>query len=317
MITQPSYDTVNLWLPSEQAGAFNPLEVSKRLGKVNNGFNQHTGECFYSGYAGDNYKVSISDNGISLKGSLARYYCGNPDSVLTHLDSLYAIEKLSDELLLPIHKATVKRIDLACNIVTDCKPEAYYQFLGNSRHFDRQPVFESLYYRQKSKQKELILYDKVAELKANKQCIPKEWNGKNILRIELKLMNHLTNQFNRPEILASTLHEGSFFLDMVNKWLAEYEAIEKLNILNLNFAQMKTPKDFKDHILLMQLNELGQVKTMEMIKQMKLMDVMDRPEYYCRLKNDIRQLFNSPKHTTESELIKELNEKVNAVKTML
>ncbi len=317
MITQPSYDTVNLCLPNEQAGAFNPLEVCKRLGKVNDGYNQHTGQYYYSGYAGDNYKVLINDSGIHLKGSLAKYFCSNPSSVLSHKESLYAIEKLSDELLLPINKATVKRIDLACNIVTNHTPEAYYPLLGNSRYFDRQPSFESLYYRQKGKQKEMILYDKVAELRTKQQSIPKEWNGKNMLRIELKYLKGVANQFNRNEILASTLHEGSFFVDMVNRWLAEFEAIEKLNILNLDYEAMKTPKDFMQSLMIMKLNELGQLKAFEMIEQMRAKDVMQRPEYYCRLKRDVKRLCNSPKHTIESELITELNEKVNAVRLML
>jgi hypothetical protein len=104
---------------------------------------------------------------------------------------------------------------------------------------------------------------------------------------------------------------------MVNKWLAEYEAIEKLNILNVNYEAMKTPKDFKDHLLMMQINELGQLKTFEMIEQMRQMGVMDRPESYSRLKSDIKQLYSNPKHTIESELITELNEKVNAVKQIL
>jgi hypothetical protein len=318
MITQPSYDTVNLWLPCEQAGRFNPLEVSKRLNKINDGCNRHTGEHYYSGYAGDNIRVFINSDGISLKGSLAKYFFSKPTSILSHKESLYAIEKLSNELSLPINKATVRRIDLACNIVTNHKPEAYYPFLGNSRHFYRELVFdESLYYKQKSKQKELTLYDKVAELRTKQQSIPKEWNGKNMMRIELKYLKGVANQFNRPEILASTLHEGSFFLDMVNKWLAEYEAIEKLNILNVNYEAMKTPKDFKDHLLQMKINELGQLKTMEIIEQMRAMNVMQRPESYSRLKSDIKQLFNNPKQTKESELITELNEKVNAVRLIL
>ena len=65
------YDTINLWLSFENITNFN---LSKTLEKLS-GITEHTraNETYISGYL-KNYRVNISEQGVSLKGSLAKYF---------------------------------------------------------------------------------------------------------------------------------------------------------------------------------------------------------------------------------------------------
>ena len=145
------YDTINLWLPMDKAGSF---DLSKTLQSLT-GITEHTrddGQVYVSGYL-NNYKVNISGQGVSLKGSLAKYFLPDNFHTLTRSDSARAFEMMADELYLPIQKAKVNRIDFAQNFLMNFEPEAYYNFLGECQYYNRQPQSKSLYYTNGLRQK--------------------------------------------------------------------------------------------------------------------------------------------------------------------
>ena len=158
------YDTVNLWLPMYDIGNLNVSNVLQQM----QDYTEHEtkeGQNYYTGTF-DNYKVSVSGQGVSLKGSLAKYFLPDNFHTLTRSDSTRAFIQLSDELHLPVMKAKVRRIDFAQNLIMDYPPETYYPFLGECRYFVRKPIGKSLYYS--NGQKEKVFYNKVAEGKAKK-----------------------------------------------------------------------------------------------------------------------------------------------------
>ena len=153
------YDTINLWLSIDKAGGF---DVSKTLQSLS-GVTEHTrddGQVYVSGYL-KNYRVNISGQGVSLKGSLAKYFLPDNFHTLTRSDSARAFEMMSDELCLPIQKAKVNRIDFAQNFLMIYEPEAYYPYLGDCQYYQRQPTSNSLYYSNTLRQK--LFYNKIAE----------------------------------------------------------------------------------------------------------------------------------------------------------
>ncbi len=172
------YDTINLWLPIEKAGSF---DVSKTLQSLS-GITKHIkedGQVYASGYL-NNYKVSISGQGVFLKGSLAKYFLPDNFHTLTRSDSVRAIEMMADELSLPMQKANLNRIDFAQNFLMDFEPEAYYNFLGDCQYYNRLPQSKSLYYSNGLRQK--VFYNKIAEGKAKGLSLPDIWNDQNVLR---------------------------------------------------------------------------------------------------------------------------------------
>ena len=304
------YDTINLWLPIDRIGCFDFSKTMQNL----SGITEHSkddGQVYYSGHL-NNYKVNISGQGVSLKGSLAKYFLPDNFHTLTRSDSARALEKMADELYLPIQRAKISRIDFAQNFLMKFKPEAYYPFLGECQYYNRQPLSNSLYYSNGLKQK--IFYNKIAEGKAKGLSLPDVWNSQNVLRYEMRFTNRLPKQFNQAEITANSLTDERFYMTIFDKWLAEYEAINKLHSINFNLSFMNSPKDFWKQINLMAINMIGQDKIMQEIENLRHQRAFDKPEYYTRLKKEIKELCKTPNLTESSELVAELDKKIKTAK---
>lgn len=278
------------------------------------GITEHSkddGQIYVSGYL-NNYKVSISGQGVSLKGSLAKYFLPDNFHTLTRSDSARAFEMMADELHLPIQKAKVNRIDFSQNFIMDFEPQAYYNFLGECQYYERQPQSKSLYYTNTLRQK--LFYNKIAEGKAKGLKLPDVWKGQNVLRYEMRFKSRLPKQFNLPEITASNLSDEKFYVTIFDKWLAEYEAINKLHSINFNLSDMNSPKDFWKQINLMAINLIGQDKIMQEIENLRYQKAFDKPEYYSRLKKEIKDLCKKPKLTEASDLVAEMDKKIKSSK---
>jgi len=264
-----------------------------------------------SGYL-KNYKVNISEHGISLKGSLPKYYISDNFQTLTRSDSKRAIEMMSDELSLPIHQAKVSRIDISQNLLMNHNPKAYYSYLGDCRYYNRLTQPKSLYYSNGLRQK--LFYDKIVEGKSKGLLVPKIWANQNVLRYEMRFTRRLPKQFNLKEVTASHLFREAFYILLVDKWQEEYEAINKLNSINFNLSNMNSPKDFWKQINLMAIKMIGQEKIMQEIENLRHQNAFKQAEYYSRVKREVRNLCRTPKMTVSSDLIDELNKKVRATK---
>ena len=304
------YDTINLWLSIDKAGGF---DVSKTLQSLS-GVTEHTrddGQVYVSGYL-KNYRVNISGQGVSLKGSLAKYFLPDNFHTLTRSDSARAFEMMSDELCLPIQKAKVNRIDFAQNFLMIYEPEAYYPYLGDCQYYQRQPTSNSLYYSNTLRQK--LFYNKIAEGKKRGLTLPEVWNSQNVLRYEMRFTSRLPKQFNQAEVTASSLSDEKFYMVVFDKWLTEYEAINKLNSINFNLSVMNSPKDFWKQMNLMAISVIGQDKIIEEVENLRHQKAFDKPEYYSRLKREIKELCKTPEMTESSDLIQELDQKIKAAK---
>ncbi|MFN6357639.1 MAG: phage/plasmid replication protein [Bacteroidota bacterium] len=304
------YDSVNLWLPADQAGCNDISKVIQNL----SGITEHTkadGHVYVSGFL-KNYRVIISEQGISFKGSLAKYLLTNNFNTLTRAESARALEMMADELCLPIRSASVTRIDFAENFLVDHKPEAYYNFLGECKYYNRQPLAKSLYYSNGLRQ--IVFYNKLAEGKAKGQRLPDKWYGQNVLRYEMRFKSRLPKQFNKTEINAGSLTDEKFYATIFDRWLAEYEAINKLHSINFNLSDMNSPKDFKKQLELFAIKMIGQERIMQDIENLRHQRAFDKPEYYSRLKKEIKELCKTPDMTATSDLVAELDKKIKAIK---
>lgn len=304
------YDTINFWLSSDDAGSFEICKILQNLTGITK-HNKEDGQTYYSGNL-DNYKVILSGQGISLKGSLAKYFLPDNFHTLTRSDTARAIEQLSDKLHLPIINAKISRLDFAQNFIMNYEPEAYYAYLGDCQNYKRLMQPKSIYYVNGLRQK--LFYDKVAEGKKCRLKLPDVWTGQNILRYEMRFTKRLPNEFNMADVTAKNLYDERFYMSIFDKWQAEYESINKLHNLNFNTSTMKSPKDFWKQISLMAINTIGQEKIMQEIEILKAKKTFDKPEYYCRLKNEVRELCKAPDLTASSDLMAELDKKVKAAK---
>lgn len=304
------YDTLHLWLPIERVGSYNLENTLQNLSGITE-HNRDDGQVYVSGYL-RNCKINISEQGVSLKGSLAKYFLPDNFHTLTRSDTARAFEMMADELCLPIQKAKANRIDFAQNFLMDYEPQAYYNFLGESQYYNRQPQSKSLYYTNTLRQK--LFYNKIAEGKAKGVSLPDVWNGQNILRYEMRFTSRLPKQFNQTEITANNLSDEKFYMAIFDKWFTEYEAINKLHSINFNLSDMNSPKDFWKQINLMAINMIGQDKIMQEIENLRHQKAFDKTEYYSRLKKEIKELCKTPQMTSSSDLMAELDRKIKASK---
>jgi len=305
------FDTVNLWLSKDKAGSFDVSQVVQSLTR----YTEHQtddGQVYFSGYLGNNYKVSLSGQGVSFKGSLAKYFLPDNFHTLTRSDTARAFEKMADELHLPIDKANVSRFDFAQNFLMEYEPEAYYPYLGDCQHYQRLTQAKSLYYSNGMRQK--VFYNKIAEGRAKRMKLPDVWSGQNVLRYEMRFTSRLPKQFNLPELTATKLADEKFYMGLIDRWQQEYEAINKIQTINFNLPTMNSPKDFWEQITLMAINAIGQEKIMQEIETLRVKKVFKHSAYYSRLKEEVRQFCNAPELTTSSDLVVELDKKIKGAK---
>lgn len=303
------YDTINLWLGCERAGTKDLLAFSERYLQEITAHEKQGDQVYYSGYL-SNYKVNVSMVGISFKGSLAKYFLNDNFHTLNRGDSQRAIEMLSDEVHLPIEQAKVSRIDFAQNYLMRYEPRAYYAYLGDCRYYFRFCQPDSLYYN--SGQRIKLFYNKIAEGKAKGLTLPEVWHGQNVLRYELRYTSRLPQQLSLPEVTAGVLYDEQFYISIVKRWIEEYKGINKLNFINFNLTEMSSPKDFKKQLELIAVNAIGQERLMQMIDEMRLKKAFEKPEYYSRLKKDLRELCKTPDLTISSDMVAELDKKIES-----
>ncbi len=295
------YDTVNLFI-NDEAGL--------NLASLSNISEHYKGErMFYSGSL-KNYKVTVNENGIFLKGSLAKYFLDDNIKTLNRGDTQRAIECLGDDLKINLASAKVTRVDLSHNMLMQYTPEAYYDYLGSSQYYKRLLQPNSIYYNNKQRTK--LFYNKISESKSKGIKLPEVVNNQNLLRYELRFKSRISKQLG--ELKAKDLFDEKFYITLVDRWLQEYQSIEKNKVINLNLTAMQTPKDFWKQSNLHWIKLIGIDTALKMVDDMKARQAFEKKEYYSRLKKEIKDLASQPDLTDNSELIDELDKKVGRIK---
>lgn len=237
-------DTLNIKLDRIALAGGNPLAIADYLTDIEERQNKKNGYWIVGRLKDDNdkdnYKIYAFQWGISINGSLAKYYL--PSNVYTHKRATIqrAIEKMSDELHIDVSAATVSRLDISTVIPTQRPPADYYPRLGDKPYFKRlQTAPDTLEYR--TNKKGLIFYDKAKEAKAKRALIPPTLTGCNLLRYELRYHDRLKEQLNQANpITAAALYNPDFYYMLVQRWRQEFDSIKKIHKNTLVMENIKT-----------------------------------------------------------------------------
>lgn len=303
------YDTVNFWIDGLMVGV-DPFTIAQYLTdhKEQNSARGYS----ISGRAGD-YLVYLNESGISLKGSLPKFLLPDNIHTLNRAGAKLAIQKLSDEIHLPVDLAKVTRVDVSTVLPMSREPFEYYSLLGNKPHFQRlQATNDTLYYNTEKRQ--LVFYNKKAEAKAKGVKIPVGFENANLLRVEARYTSRLPQQLKQPAITGATLWDEQFYSEMVKRWANEYHSINKLKSVSImDTSNIKTPKDGVNAMLSILLQEKGQEFINSYISDLRAKNTFLDPKYYSRLKDEFNRLISASTATEQSELIKELDKAVNEI----
>jgi len=303
------YDTVNFWIYRAMVGG-DPFTIAQYLTDQA----EHNSARGYSisGRAGD-YLLYLNESGITMKGSLPKFLLPDNIHTLSRAGARDAIEKLSDEIHLPIKLAKVTRVDVSTVLPMKREPAEYYPLLGNKPHFQRlQATKTTLYYNTIKKQ--LIFYDKKVEAKAKGVTIPAGFESANLMRIEARYTERLQKQFNLSEVTGATLTDERFYIDTVKRWGNEYFSINKLKSVSImDTSNIKTPKEGAAALFSMMLQEKGQEYINSFIADLRAKNTYPDPKYYSRLKDELNSLIVASTATDQNELITELDKAVNEI----
>lgn len=303
------FDTIHSWLNASGGGGKFVPSLMDMLSNVK----ETTKESDISYLTGDlgNLRVVYSNLGLSVKGSFSKWFLGDNIQTLTRGDMQRAVEKLSDVLHLPMEKAKVGRIDLAKNLLMDFDPSIYYPYLGEALHYQRLVQPKSIYYSNTLRTK--LFYDKIAECKSKGLAVPQILSNDNILRYELRFNQRLSNQFNCAEILLETLHDEGFYMAILDRWQAEYATIKKINnVQKLDYSMIKGKKQLQQQAILFYIEGRGGLlKVLEETEEAQKKGELTRKQAFD-LKSEYREASRSVLFTSKSDLISELDKKINS-----
>jgi hypothetical protein len=294
------YDTLHLW----HGG--NTECIAPLLCQV---VEHNRDESYYITGNLKNFNLCVNEKGVSIKGSLAKWFFGNNIQTLTRVDTKQAIEALSDTLHLSLKNAKLSRIDFAQNFSMQYEPKIYYPYFGDSKTFKRSGLSTSLYYTKKNINK--LFYDKNKEYKANNGKIDESLFKKNLLRFEVRFMKQLPKIFNKVSVNVGMLYDEDFYVRLFNKWFDEYSNIDKISKMAFREDVLLKPSDFFNQLTLKSIIDLGgQNEVLELIEETRKRGQFERPEYPSRAKGMIKDLFKNELLFEPSELIQELENKV-------
>ncbi len=276
---------------------------------------EDVGEHNYSGFpfitgSLNGLKVTASRYQLKIKdGSLCKFYMGNNFQTMGRCDTQKAIEKLSDTLHLPMGKAKVTRMDIAQNFILKHPPDVYFNHLGALRYANRLQEPTGLYYCLNGGR--LCFYDKNQEQKSHREEIPDLYKGRNVLRYERRYTQRIASKFGVKEVTGALLSNEVFYVEVVKRWKADYQAIQKINDVTINFQAMKTKQQlYKMGVLSLIEKAGGQLEMISHINEaQKRGEISKKQAYDLRIAvNEACQI--NGEITAPNEAIHELDKKI-------
>ena len=300
------YDTINMYYQFYN----NPIPSIKDLFKNCKNIS-HTERENSKYMQGDlkNMRITFNESSISVKGSLCKYFYGNNIDTLNLTNTREALNQISADLSIDIHKASVSRIDFSTNIVTDFTPTIYYPYLGQLSRFERYEQPNSIYYNQQAKR--LLFYDKIEEAKNKGMTIPKQHIGDNLLRYELVLNKGISRYLKYNGLYVQDLGSEELFKKLLHIWYGYYQQIQKHSkTIKIMADNIKTPKDVETRIF-NALVRRNPKEVQRFLLELKAKDVFEHKEYYSRLNSKIRNIQKT--QIMENDLIEELSSKIEGI----
>jgi hypothetical protein len=218
-------DAVQMWISTNT-----PELALSNLSDIRETVSQETGEVVNRGML-KNLRVKVTGGGVSIDGSLPKFYLGNNYLTLTRQGVEQAIEELSGQLSLPLVQAKLYRLEYGTNFIMKQPVKPYFRLLASSGRFERVEYKYGLQF--KTTHRVLSFYNKERDMRRRRESIPENLIGKPLLRYERKLNGRLSHHFGGQEILLRNLCEADFFVELVNGWERDYFSINKLRRLTL------------------------------------------------------------------------------------
>ena len=314
------YDT--LCIKVDRYGADDFAGIPALLTNRKEWINKETGSVNIRGNL-RNFRISISLGGISIQGSLAKFYFGDNLHTLDVRTAKEAIGELSHELGISFDEAHITRLDFGANLFLKYSPAGYFTLLSNHQQLQRREYEgESIYYNRRAKNwnnlLELSFYDKSVEYRKKTGPLPTGYAGKNILRYEVKWRGRDLKKIQNGRIMVAQLHDPAFFLRLVDAWAEHYYSIPKHKIIQSDcMGNIKTVSDAFNALCAMAFANAPEVHIEPFLDILKERQIFPRAGDYSRLKQKVAKVVTNPQYTACHDLVRELDEAIADIQKTL
>lgn len=146
-------------------------------------------------------------------------------------------------------------------------------------------------------------------MKNKREAIPEYFEGKNIIRFEMRFMKKLSKAFNIQELTVNHLIQPAFFNALCHRWREEYRSIQK----NMNTITGISPTGSKPKLLeelaIMQIHQMGIENFLDEIKAWQLTGEITKKEAY-EYRKFTKDKAAEKYPLAENESIQEFNQKI-------
>ncbi len=307
------YDNFDLILSEDKVSNISFLDyVPQFLERISVHYFNDGQKCSITGYNKD-LKIIVNENSVKIKdSSICKWYLNDNIQTMFRGDIQRAVEKLSDILHLPMSESNVTRLDLAFNFLVEYDASLYYDGLGVLNHFNRSPLGSGLYYS--GANGKLVFYDKLKEAKAKGMVIPNLYDGMNLLRYERRFEKRICKQFNCVELKASTLYDNQFYTDIIDRWVNDYQSINKIkNVKKLDYTMVKSKSELYCQALLFYIDGRGGlIAVLDEVKQAYKAGALTKKQAQD-LRDKYKEVSNHKLFVDDNKLIQELDNKIKQV----
>lgn len=205
-----------------------------------------------------NLFVTVSIRGISVNGSLCKWYHGNNLQGLTMQDTQRAIQDLSEALRVPIASAKVSQLHLSANLLMQHPTSVYFRLIGQAPGKRRmQRITQRYGVELRNNTCMYQFYDKLKEMKMKDEPIPPGMIGKHVLRFEVKYNRNMKQKIGYNELNLGKLGEPETYGRMVNLWESAFNEIEMQHEEVIPFDHAGDVKTFQALLMAKGIESLG------------------------------------------------------------
>lgn len=312
------YDNVRFWIDRFEIGEEVFQSLLSHLTNAKAEIDPNTGEWSNTKGFIANLRVMVNESGISVKGSLSRFYHWDEDNgkrgnlyPLNRHDTKKAIEMLSQRLGgVPMHKAKVRALEFGDWMPVSFPVAEYLKRCGGYPRLERfQFKAETLYYRHRGKgqPKTLCLYDKRADAKVKGYELPQGFEDYNMLKYELRLNGSIGRQLKWGEVIGETLYDKAFYKRLSDTYKQEFFKIKKLPQPNSRISEsIKSVGDGVEALLSRFIRQSGVEVIDSYIEELKSQQTFADRANYSRLRSKLTTIANKTSKDDDDSLVRKM-----------
>lgn len=308
-------DKLKIFSPSYDAVPSNIIQQRNfKLIRNNTEYNYaHTQEKRTQIYSNIETNLIFSPKGVTISVNPSKWYLDNNDRQLTFTELQQFVPQFINYMGINNSDFWVTGLDFNQDIITDHKPAVYFPLLDRLPRFNRTQYNGNTGIMYQTKSRELVIYDKIAEMLAKGHAIPLGYRNQNRLRIEYCINRNFSNSKLKDIITLNDLTAPKNYNKIVGEWYRHFNNIHKLPTLNNDNPTKPDTMKIEDYAILNLIHQIGIEAYCNIVDTDHHKGLYNRNTAYEK-KRKVKAIIerynalNSP--VNASEALQELNDKV-------